>query len=61
MIILQNGLKQHVQMIFFIEDKTYVTKHVNYPNLYIFKMAAMSKVEWRYCDYFFWHILYLRQ
>ena len=45
MIILQNGLKQHVQMIFFIEDKTYVTKHVNYPDLIFLKMAAMSNVE----------------
>ena len=32
-------------MIFFIEDKTYVTKNVNYPDLRVFKMAAMRKVE----------------
>ena len=46
--------KSHVQMIFSIADKTYVTKHVNHPNLHIFKMAAMSKVGWRYCDYILW-------
>ena len=29
----------------------YVIKPVNYLNLHIFKMAAMSEVECKYCDY----------
>ena len=42
-------------MIFSIEDKTLCNQNrLNYPNLHISKMDAMSKMEWKYCDYILW-------